>query len=195
MYITRKGKQYAFELDQVTKVAFKQKKLLFPLILGGVIGSLFLIAGFNFLINIWLALIVGLAGLLLFYYGWTGSLTIAVHTKVKEYDIFINEATTPLKAFVTMLNEYFVLGKNKNIQYYLSVTKEVWDEASKRGYISPPSNGLRLHTDKSMTGQDMIFTIDPVQIPNAINYHLDPSSGEVIPFIFGQIDIAYCKLA
>lgn len=191
LYITRKGKQHVFELDQVTQIVFKQKKLLLPIVFGGIVGSLFLIAGFNFLINIWLALIIGLAGILLFYYGWVGRQALVLYTKVKEYDIFIDQVTSPLEAFISMINKYFILGKSKTIKYYLILTEEAWQEASLQQYITPPAKGLRLSTDPYVSGNGLVFSIDPTEISNPINYHLEESSQTIVPFIFEQIDITH----
>jgi len=189
LYVVRKGKHYSFELDEITQVGFKQKKLLFPLILGGVVGSLFLIAGFNFLINIWLALIVGLAGMLLFYYGWVGSQTLVIHTKVKECDIFIDQITSPLKAFVGLVNEYFILGKSKTLQYYIIMSESEWTEASSLGYVDEQPTGRRLHTADRKPENLLVFLLDPTEVPNQINYLMEESSNEVLPYIFGRIDI------
>lgn len=189
LYVVRKGKHYSFELDEITQVAFKQKKLLFPLILGGVVGSLFLIAGFNFLINIWLALIIGLAGMLLFYYGWVGSQTLVIHTKVKEFDIFIDQITSPLKAFVAMVNEYFILGKSKTLQYYIVMSEAEWTEASSKGYMDELPTGRRLITAGRKPEDLFVFLLDPSEVPNQINYLMEESSNEVLPYIFGRIDI------
>ncbi len=194
LYITRKSKQYGFELDQITQTSFKQKKLLLPLVLGGVVGSLFLIAGFNFLVNIWVAMIVGLAGMLLFYYGWVGSHAIVIHTKIKEYDIFIDQVTTPLEAFFAMVNEYFILGKNKHLQYYLPLTKDAWQKASEIGHVAAPASGLRLYTDSNIVSQEMVFTINPTEAPNQISYQVEQSSNALVPYIFGQVDVKHIHL-
>ena len=180
-------------MDQIIQIFFKQKKLLFPLILGGVVGSLFLIAGFNFLINSWLALIVGLAGILLFYYGWTGKQALVVHTKVKEYDIFINQVTSPLEAFVSMVNQSFILGKSKTIRYYLRLTEEAWQDASSKGYITPLPLGLPLDTSQNISNEELLFSIDPTEVPNPINYCMEETSQTIVPYIFERIDIAYLK--
>ncbi len=189
LYVTRKGKQNAFELDQITQVLIKQKKLLFPLVLGGVVGSLFLIAGFNFLVNIWIAMIIGLAGMLLFYYGWVGSRTLTIYTKVKEYDIFIDQETSPLQAFMSMVNDHFILGKNKTIKYYLPLAKDKWQQAEELGYIESPDTGLRLYSEQLRSNDRITIVIDPAQIPNPINYRMDEGSQEVVPYIYGNIDL------
>jgi hypothetical protein len=193
LYITQKGKQHAFKLDQITKVSFKQKKLLFPLVLGGVVGSLFLIAGFNFLINIWIAMIVGLAGILLFYYGWIGSQTIAILTNVKEFDIFINQITPPLRGFVKMVNENFIQGKNKTLQYYLTITEATWQQASSNGYVDESPTGHKLLTDERKSEGQLTFLLDQSELPNQIDYLMEESSNEVLPYIFGRIDINHLQ--
>jgi hypothetical protein len=191
LYIVRKGKHYSFELDEITQVGFKQKKLLFPLILGGVIGSLFLIAGFNFLINIWIALIIGLAGMLLFYYGWVGSQTLVIHTKVKEFDIFIDQVTSPLEAFVALVNAHFILGKSKTLQYFISLTQEAWQEALAKGHLDDPADGRRLYTANRNPVDQLVFMLDPSEVPNQINYLMEESSNEVLPYVLGKIAIEH----
>lgn len=193
LYVTCKGKHHAFELDQITKISFKQKKLLFPLVLGGIVGSLFLIAGFNFLVNIWMALIIGLAGMLLFYYGWVGSQTLTIHTKIKEYDIFIDQVTTPLQAFVAMVNENFILGKHKTITYYLPLSKEDWLISSKQGYVDSPNIGLNIYS-KHLDTDDIVIVIDPTKVPNPINYQMDESSDAIVPYIYDRIDIRHVHI-
>jgi len=190
LFVKRKGKSYAFELEQITQIAFKQKRLLLPLIVGGVFGSLFLIAGFNFLLNIWIALILGLAGLLLFYYGWVGSAAISVQTKVKEYDIFINDVTPPLKAFVELLNQYYILGKSKNISYYLSLNYEEHQKAKATGFLNTIVSGMRIYNHPNELDHEIQFSIDPVKVSNSIRYELDEASGKVVPYIVGEIDLS-----
>ncbi len=194
VYIKRKGKSYSFELDQVNALLFKQKRLLFPLVVGGITGSLFLIAGFNFLINIWVAMIVGMAGMLLFYYGWIGSKTITIATKLKEYDIFINEPTPQLEGFVAMVNEYFTLGKSKNITYYLPLSEEAWQANLTNGFIDTPDSGLKLETEPHIIDGKAIV-ISPEEVSNAINYQLDEASNKVVPYIFGRIETSHLALA
>ena len=193
LYITRKGKSYSFELDQVSSLVFKQKRLLFPLIVGGIVGSLFLIAGFNFLINIWVAMIVGLAGMLVFYYGWVGSKTLTITAKIKEYDIFINGATPPLEGFVAMVNDHFILGKSKNITYYLSIAEELWQDCLHKGYIDSPASGLKLDiSSRTIVGR--AIPINPTKVSNEINYKLDESTNKVVPYIFGRVEVAHLSL-
>ena len=188
LYIKRKGKAYSFELEQVISLVFKQKRLLFPLVVGGIVGSLFLIAGFNFLINIWVAMIVGLAGMLVFYYGYVGSKTLTISTKLKEYDIFINDPTPPLEGFVSLVNEHFTLGKSKNITHYLPLLEATWQIAMKNGDIDTPANGLRLFSTPYESEGRMVL-INPLDVSNEINYILEASSNKVVPYIFGKIDI------
>lgn len=101
-------KQQVFDLQTIRSFSLDRKKKLIPLIVGGIISSLSLLAMVLQLVSFNLIALL-CAGLLLFYYGFTEYVVISISTDNSEASYWLNhkqKATDirPLAGFV----EYFV---------------------------------------------------------------------------------------
>jgi len=99
LIITHKGTETNYLLKDLNHVKFHEKKLLLPLIVGGIIASLGLTANLSGYYNPWLTMSVSIAGIYLFYYGWSDTWTLTLDTSLGNKDYYLRGVSLNLKAF------------------------------------------------------------------------------------------------
>lgn len=183
--IVKEGSRLSsFELAEIKDILIKKKLLLLPLIAGGILTPLSLIAIFNELLNLWAMLMTFMAGALLMYYGWEGRFSFSVVTRVKEYDFFISGPNKNIRAF-----REFVLQRilNPEVVYYLKLTAEEWNSAKDQGY-------LKFDTPKTLTtvfdsSKDHVtLKIEPLKQGIPVHY-ISGSDSALVPVIRGKFPL------
>ena len=108
-YKNKYGEQFtkSLPLNKVNSIEMQFKRLLFPLIIGGIFAPLAFFAAFLGTVHFWIGITIGLLGLSLIYYGWLGS-----------YQLKIN-------AFHAQQFNYFVDFKTKNLDYFIEQTQRL----------------------------------------------------------------------
>ncbi len=181
--IINTGRIHSFELDHILQIDFKRKLLLLPLISGGVLAPLALIALLNDLFHIWVMLILFMSGALLIYYGFEGRNTLSIKTNLKEFDFFINSASQNLQAFVRFT---FKIKREQGDPKYFLVTDLVPNEKHLR--IIDSADGIELsETIPKKEGQG-IFIVEPLRSGLQVIYKKN-LSGEIAPYLIGSIDL------
>jgi len=96
-----KGKErYNFPLRELREVKSGFTYYILPMIVGGVVTPLGGMALFNHYLNTWTALIMFVAGLLLFYFGLKGAQQVSVIGQQYQVNFFIDEDNRELKRFI-----------------------------------------------------------------------------------------------
>lgn len=98
-------KKLAFPLQKVQKVSIAFKRLLFPLISGGISTPLFGVALWNQLISFWFGIGVVFIGLSLLYYGWLGTHQVSIDLSQETINYFTDHKTPELESLVKQTNE------------------------------------------------------------------------------------------
>ncbi len=111
-------KKEVFPREQIKNLMIRHRILWLPLVIGGIITPLALVALIKTFGAFWILLLIVLAGLFLMYYGYTGTEALTVSTTVKDYDFFISNTSPHLKAFVQFAGAQL---RNNDPLVYLAV--------------------------------------------------------------------------
>ena len=187
------GKSNSYLLSNILSLSFKQKKMLFPIVVGGIIGSFFLIALFNFNINIWIALSLVVIGYGMLYYGFQGSPTITITTSVKEYDHFLQSVKKPLRLFINFISNEVITTNSSELVFFLPLDQSLWEQ-----YVL---NGIVKINDKTYLQSKSQITLKPNQVllkitvsKLNIRVSVDILNEEIHPFITNNINLEAVEL-
>jgi len=198
LIITHKGTETNYLLKDLNHVKFHEKKLLLPLIVGGIIASLGLTANLSGYYNPWLTMSVSIAGIYLFYYGWSDTWTLTLDTSLGNKDYYLRGVSLNLKAFVSYLN-YLLLeetdGFNEYSKFYYLSKYVDWEHISSLQLsLNPQKVEIKLLTYDQMlmmkaklTEEEILLMIDPDKINGEIRFQIDKASGYLFPYINEEI--------
>jgi len=105
LILHRKDEVQTSPLNQIKKLDTKFRYFILPIIVGGIMAPFFLIATFsNYLAG--MPGIIGITiGTLLLYYGFTGSHQLSIDMRSNAFNMFVDEKTPELDAFVRLVNQ------------------------------------------------------------------------------------------
>jgi hypothetical protein len=98
-------KKLHYPLHNVNKINLVFKRMLLPLISGGISAPLFAVALWNHLLHFWFGIGIIMAGVSLLYYGWLGTHQVSIDTNENQIHYFADEKTTELESLVTETNK------------------------------------------------------------------------------------------
>lgn len=186
LLIRYKDKVEPFSHDAIMGISFEHKILLFPLITGGIITPLSIHGLLNTFMNPWALLISMVAGLLLMYYGWEGSSTMTIKTKVKDYDFFIRQASANLKAFAAYVQHYISDDVNAR-RFYFTTDKAAWHSA-KTNELFEVTQPITLYDWKEarqikLSPDQVILAVDPIESNVQISFKQSSDQKKLQPLI------------
>lgn len=152
LHIRYHGRHQVFELQGIGSLAFHQRKLMLPLVAGGITATLSLVAIFKTYANPWLMLSLLVAGLLAAYLGYQGSQVLTIHENKNHQDFFLKDITPNLRAFVNYANTF--TGHQEPGILYLPLSLQEWEQAKR-------SESFVLHEKKRLCFQQEIGKIPP----------------------------------
>jgi hypothetical protein len=165
------------------------RKLLIPIIFGGVFTPLTAVGYFQGFFHPVVALVFIIAGIFGFYLGWTGQEVLTVREMGSHTDFPLLHAGDNIRAFVEFTNQYIDHEPVEQRALYLPAG---YDDASE-AFRNPP---LTLFTFRQMreylssggTGKvSLIWVIDPVQTGSQIKYERIPGQTGLRPVLKGKI--------
>ena len=115
-----------FPIQEVSNLEIGYKKFILPVIIGGIIAPLSLLAAFAGYFQFWIGMGLFITGLLLFYYGMQGGHQVIVHGPQADYKFFIDERTKQIEAFVQKTNQ------------------KLWQSPASRAALKQPPSALRV---------------------------------------------------
>ncbi len=108
----RERKQKRFVLSQISKIELRYKRLMFPLLLGGIGGAFSIVASLKGALNLWIGMGLGAVGLLLFYYGIKGRHQLELYMKSNAiHTFFIEDKGKNWDSFFKKLNYFWKMSK------------------------------------------------------------------------------------
>lgn len=198
LLVIRKHKKHVFSLETISHIKTENKKLLFPLIAGGIITPFAFLSYFINLFLPWIHLVAVLLGMLLFYLGWNGKSVLTIRFKNgDELHFFLPSISRNLLAFIDYANE--ILNENKDVAYKDLLFFEV-DENSKTLLFDFKSNFSKsrifplfgytyqqlLMKSKSLNSENII-AINPLESGREIKIAFDLNSYQMRPKLEGPI--------
>lgn len=178
-----KGRHRVFELKEIRSIEFNHRKLMLPLVLGGITATLSLVAIFRAYYNPWLMLSLLVAGLLAAYLGFLGSWVLTVHENKYHHDFFLKTISPNLRAFVAYANTF--TGRQTPGILYLPMALQDWEQVRH-------AETLRLQQKQRLFFKQEISSIPPhlsVILPLSsmdenLNIHWEPDEqGALYPYL------------
>jgi len=106
LYVRVHQKQTQWRIKDVKKLSLAHKKLILPIITGGITFPFAVLAIHAHVINYWLGIVFGLIGLLLIYYGFLGNYQLTIHTATHLFHLFTGEDKMQVAIAVKKINKW-----------------------------------------------------------------------------------------
>lgn len=183
-----------FTNDNIRSISIEQKKLLVPIIAGGIGLSLSLLALLNNIYNPYLLLLITFAGVGLMYYGFNGTPAISINYGGKEFNILIRNATTNLSAFVNYTASQISSGHSMKNNFFKLINIRKWEEISSKKFFFKPGAFLTFAQMKRLLKtydhqNDVVIMIDPLVLSEEIRFKTTVNEKDLIPYIENDIPL------
>ena len=180
-----------YPLDILTNIDFGHKKMLLPLVGGGILAILSFLMIFRNLFNPWLSLLALVIGTLALYAGWEGRPSLTVSTPAYEHHFLLRSISPNLKAFRKFLLNFMHNQRHQSNRLYVVLEERQMLEKGKDLHLPSGTDSFQAYTDNQFknlqeTRQEKAIEIDPMKINAPIRYQMQ--NNELYPFIFGPIN-------
>lgn len=184
--IIRSGKKNQFSLNSINSIIIESKKMLFPLIVGGIVTPFAFLSYFVNLFHPWLHLVSSLGGMLLLYIGWTGKSALTVNFKNGETThIYLPSVSKNLQAFIDFSNDLLNTNKYSDARSLLFFRIDHKTIYPLFGYTYGQFN-----SEKDKLKIEDITAIDPQKVGVEIKFEYDHSVNQMRPILTGPVSKA-----
>lgn len=135
LHITYRGKNRAFSLAYVQQLSLEHRKLWLPLIAGGIMSSLSLLALLHTFTMPFRLLAIALAGLVLMWWGYRGSMALVVYEQRHHNDFLLASPGPSLQLFIAFANRLIRRYPQPMGNYSLHVSVAEWQQLQQRGVL------------------------------------------------------------
>lgn len=173
--ITRKARLFSFPVSQIKAVSLENKKLLLPVIVGGILSPLMLLAIYENMFSPIILLLLFFTGLFMLYYGWSGAMALIILTTDRVHHIFLSNDTEHLTRFITFSNAliksfneitgefyFYILQSNKKHQNNSDFLED------RAEYILYTRKEILDHTISGFADDIVLLTIAPLKLSNLV---------------------------
>lgn len=198
LLIIRKNKKQHLDLKMLSTLKSENKKMLFPLILGGIITPFAFLSYFVNLFHPWIHLLSIMSGLFLFYIGWIGKSAFSIVFKNgDELNYYLPSISNYLQAFIdfvnTLLKESYDSGMQNLLFFEVEINHEGLliekDNKVKNEELFPlfgfTYNQLK-NAGKSIY-KNKIIAINPTAAGREIKFSFDQNKNELRPKLEGPV--------
>jgi len=193
--VVYRGKLHSFERQHIKSIASTQRRLLLPLITGGIIAPLSLLAIFMNLYNPWPLMLAFFLGSALFYIGLQRHPVLTITDTVKDHDFFLTELTSNLKEFIAFAQQV-VFGGGSHLYLPLSVAD--WARYESEAYIKPlPNQDFKLFNrsqivkwkqQRKLDSSWVVLQVDLLEVKSTVRYQAPKGKGELFAFVSDKIE-------
>jgi uncharacterized protein (DUF952 family) len=216
LVVIRKGKTHRFPLADIQRIAFDHRRIMLPLVVGGIAAPFSLLAMFTRVTDPWLMLPLFFMSLFALYLGWLGYPALIVQDSIREHDFQLRYVSQNLRAFAAFAHNFIRKQKNRgeNLFIYHIADHSVWDPAyqdqkeyapdslGKEGFIhASDAQQLAFVMNSGLFTPNkgwVVLTIDPLKVNAEIRYepgarlpgmHEKPPSHSLFPHIYGPLNL------
>ena len=203
LIIIYKGKSQVFYRSNILKFELTRKKLIIPLIIGGIGTSMAMIAMSMGWYHRQLNLIVMFCFFGIMYYGFNGKDALELFEKGHSNIFLLNKVTSSIPVFINFFNASQALQSytSQNFIYHLADPKE-WENQlnnvdfkveslDKEGFIhASTANQVEATYNRYYGHKDsmVLLTIVPDFLSTELKYEFSEDRNESFPHIFGAIN-------
>lgn len=184
LQLWHRGRLRVFPLEQLRRLEFNHRKLMLPLVLGGIAASLSLVAIFKTHYNPILMLCLMVAGCLAAYRGYQGSRVLTIEEDKTYTDYYLSSISPNLRAFVTYVNTF--TGRQPKGLLYLALTPEEWATALERGYLdirTPQRLHYRQELSQLPADRPVIVPLNSLKPEIQLRWQQQEETAEPVPFL------------
>lgn len=205
LIVIRRGRPHYFPVENIHNISLNQRILLLPLISGGIIVPLCLLLIFRNAFHAWPILFLLFGGIFLLYLGFSGQWAITVQTHIKEYDVFINEVSPNLRAFLKFIQNHIQTPKTSSSAHpenllKIAVSQSEWDQAKdhlhislpeyqKNGYLQAFTSEMEISLSQKLVSLQkpvVIISLNPFKAAAEIKYESGSDDAtKLVPRIYG----------
>ncbi len=195
LVVVRQGKTYRFPLIEIKRIAFGHRRVMLPLVAGGIVAPLSLLAIYTYHSDPWLMLPLFFLGLFALYWGWMGYPALLIKDGVREHDFQLLYISPNMQAFAAFASSMVETKKNKGekaVIYHIA-ERTIWEQArqaeepyspasiEKEGFIhasDPQQLEWVKHSGWFTADKEwVILAIDPLKVNPEIRYE----PGAILP--------------
>lgn len=197
LLIVRKHKRQEFPVEYLKAISFNQRKLLIPIIFGGIICPLSLTGLFTGLFHPLPSLLLIIGSIFVFYFGWQGQKVLTVYYVTGHRDFEVPVITDNLRQFLEYVNLYIQKEPMERRSYYLVIEdRKLVNEGEQETHISGDVQQRGLYSywqlkDRymadSLSRQNKYIMLDPLKIGSEIRYKNSGDAGSLRPVIEGKV--------
>ncbi|WPP47943.1 DUF952 domain-containing protein [Catalinimonas niigatensis] len=200
LMVVYRGNINSFDRHHIKALDFNKRRLLLPLVSGGIMAPLSLLTIFLNLYNPWPLMFILFLGMALFYLGWQQHPVLTVTDSVKEHDFFLKEISPNLSAFVSFARQLIFQGSS--LMFY-PLPLEEWEAIENQEECRPQELEekafLRLMNPQQLArwrqqkrdevAAYVILHIDPLKVKANILYETtERGSQELYAHLYGSIN-------
>ncbi|MEQ9443749.1 MAG: DUF952 domain-containing protein [Cyclobacteriaceae bacterium] len=197
-YVQAKGKTRRFDLERIQRLAIEQRRWWFPVVAGGILAPLSLLAILLNLYNPWWLISLLVGSMLLWYWGASQHMVLAIHQPHHRQDIPLLNVTGNLREFVQFTNRFLRQGLP---QLYVRAEPAAWQEAQHHRVYRPTAlrepGFITTYTfeqiEKEPASGQVWLAIDPLKLTTPVRYEAEGQ--QLVPRIYGPIPLAAITLA
>ena len=198
-YVKYGSKNWQFEHDNIIEVALSHHRFVGHVTIGGLLACFAAILLSKDLFDPFILLIILIGGLILLYYGWTGSAVLIVKERNDTTKIYLNEVPGELDAYLRFyknyrsqqqqaMNIYHIATRtdweaDKNQYVHASLATEKFIHASTKEQVAPT---FEKHFPAS--GDFLLLKIDVKALASPLKYEYVAQRSTSFPHIYGAIN-------
>ena len=193
--IIRKGRKKIYVLQDIEKLKIENKKLLLPIIAGGIISPLAVLSYFVNMFHPLLHLISVMAGLFLFYIGWAGKSSLTIKKRSYELNYYLPSISKNLEAFIEYVNALIKYPNNSDQRalLFFDLKKDsntiIKNSKSENLSLFPILGYTYEQLQEQLEKQNFtkVGAIDPSKAGREIKIVYDPKTNQMRPNLEGPV--------
>jgi hypothetical protein len=188
LIITYRNRDHIFPRETLTGIEIERKKLLLPLLSGGIIVPLSFLGLMNFLIAPALSIFGILAGILLFYTGWYGNEVLIVNATNQYVQFPFRYGTGGVREFVSYTKKVIWKGSNPELCFYIVLSKQEQGKESLAENIKKAGTDeggydynrlIQLFEAQFFKGDELLVSFDPVSSGISVKYEYQSNKSNI----------------
>ncbi|WKN41610.1 DUF952 domain-containing protein [Tunicatimonas pelagia] len=191
-YVQVRGKLRRFDIERIQRVAIENRRWWFPVVAGGILAPLSLLAILLNLYNPWWLISLLVGSMLLWYWGATQHQVLAIHQHHHRQDIALTLVSQNLREFIKFTNRFLRQGLPT---LYVKEDPKAWQEAQQTGYYAPdilqkqgfiPAYTEEQWKNQPSQGEDWLM-VNSLRLTSSVRYEAEGK--QLLPRIYGTIPV------
>jgi hypothetical protein len=179
LVITYRFKDHIFPLETLTGFGIERKRLLLPVVAGGIFIPLSVIGSVEFSVSPVVTFVLIMAGVFIFYIGWSGTEVLALVAPNQSFHCPFKTESTGIREFVVYVNSMIERKNTGALLYYAVIPGNVPGKDGIVDYIVSNPSGVRVFSysglmslsgSKYFSGSEFIYSFNPLSSGISVKY-------------------------